>query len=102
MAFEPPFEDEFFDVVCDAVLLQFDIEQASGSELVQNVGQQRDRAAESCVELAQGGVVQTSNVASPIRGAVNRVVMNDNQLPVRAPADVELQSRRAALQSFSE
>ena len=53
MAFEPPFEDEFFDVVCDAVLLQFDIEQASGSELVQNVGQQWYRVAESGIKLAQ-------------------------------------------------
>src|SRR5207249_8772273 len=62
----------------------------------------RDRAAESRIELREFVVSQIRHAASPVRGAVNRLVMNDHQLPIRAPADIELQPRRAPLQSFSE
>jgi len=51
--FKPAFEDEFFDVVGNSGLFQFDIQQASGSEFVQHIGEPRDRAAESRIELGE-------------------------------------------------
>ena len=69
---------------------------------VQNVGQQWNRAAESCVVVAQLGVGQTSDAAPTVGGAVNRLVMDDDELTVRAPSNVELQAVCATLDCFLE
>ncbi len=53
LAFETPCEHQFLDVFGDLRIFQFNIQQASGAELVQDVRQQRDGCTITGVELAQ-------------------------------------------------
>ena len=48
--FQPSLQNEFLDVRRNTVILQFDIQQALGTEFVEHIGQQRNRLTKSRVE----------------------------------------------------
>ena len=102
MVLEPPFENQLLHVGCNVVVFQFNVQQALRAEFVQDIAEQGDRVAEPGIELTQLVVRQASNEAPAIRRSVDRVVMNDDQTAVTATTNVEFETGRPALQSFSE
>ncbi len=102
MSFEVSLVNEIFYVLRNSCVFQFNIEQAFSAERIEDIGQERDRLAESGVETAQLIVCKAGDAASTVGGAVDCLVMDHHDPAVRAAANVELHAVRTILKRFLE
>src|SRR5204863_6603666 len=102
MVLQAVFEDEPFHVVRYSGVLQFDVQQESPAESIENVCQKRDALSETGIELPQLLVREIGNAALAVGGPVDGFVMDHDDPAVGATANVELDAVGAVLQSFLE
>ena len=62
----------------------------------------RNRLAESGIELPQFFVGEILNWAAAAGGAINGVIMNYDEPPIAAPADIKFEAGGSGLQRFLE
>lgn len=98
MRFHAHFEYESLCVGRKAGFLEFDIEHALRTEPVEYVGQERDRLAETGIELFYFLVGEIGDASSAVCCAIEGFIMNDDEPAVACPAHVELQARGAAFE----
>src|SRR5437762_920634 len=102
MVLQAVFEDEPFHVVRYSGILQFDVQQESAAESIENVCQKRDALSESGIELPQLLIREIGNAALAVGGPVDGFVVDDDDPAVGASANVELDAVGAVLQRFLE
>lgn len=102
MRFHPHFEYESLYAGRKPGCLEFDIEQALLAEPVEYVGQERDRLAETGVELSYVLVGEIGDASSAVGCAIEGFIMNDDEPAVARPAHVELQARGAAFEGLTK
>ena len=78
------------------------MEQELTAERIKNIRQERDRFTETCVELPQLIIRKLRNVATAIRRPIDRLIMNDYDTAVGAPANIELDAVCTAIEGFLE
>lgn len=93
-------ENQFLDIRTKSSVFQLDVEQAVTAERIENIGQKRDRFAESGIKASQLVVGQVRHAASTVSSAVDRLIVDHDDTAVTAPADVKFHTGRAALESL--
>jgi hypothetical protein len=99
---EPLFKHELLDIQGYRGVFQFDIQQTSRTEPIQNIGQKRNAFTLTRVESAQLFVGKTRDASFAICCAIDAVVVNDDQPSITTPAHIEFETRSSGLEGFVE
>jgi hypothetical protein len=99
---EPPFKYELLHVGGYRRIFQFDIQQTSCAELIENIGEKRNAFTLTCVKPAQLVVGKACNASFAIRCAIDALVVNNNETSITAPAHIKFEPRGSALKGLIE
>jgi hypothetical protein len=99
---EPLFKHELPDVHGYRRIFQFDVQQASATELIKNIGEKRNALTLTRVEPAQLFVGETRDGAFAISRAIDAVVVNDDEPSITAPAHVKFETGGSGLKGLVE
>jgi hypothetical protein len=102
LLFQAALANELPDVLRNAGVFQFDIQKALGAEFVEDFSQQWDRFSRSGIETSEIVAGHSGDRAAAVSRSIHRIVMDNDETSVAAPANVEFKPGRSGLKRLSE